>query len=53
MNHRPLAFLVPTLLAGLISACAHQTATEDHGRADSGPTLYGQLGVSVDHTSID
>jgi len=36
-----------------LTACVSQPPAEDTASADSGPTLYGQLGVSVDHASVE
>lgn len=52
MIHRSLTFLLAALLVGLLTACAGQPAAEDSASNDSGPTLYGQLGVSIDHARV-
>jgi len=35
----------------LLSACATNRPTDDSAQDASGPTVYGQVGVSVDHVS--
>jgi hypothetical protein len=52
MRHPCIAFLF-SIVAVLISACATYPAGEDTESHSSGPTVYGQLGVSVDHVSKD
>lgn len=53
MIHRALKWLLSTLCVGLLTACASQPPAEDTASADSGPTLYGRLGVSIDHASVE
>jgi hypothetical protein len=52
MIYRSLTFILSTLLIGLLTACASQPQAVDAATDDSGPTLYGQLGVSIDHASV-
>ncbi|MEA1053894.1 hypothetical protein U5801_29390 [Lamprobacter modestohalophilus] len=52
MIHRTLTFILTTLLIGLLTACASQPQAVDTASDSSGPTLYGQLGVSIDHASV-
>lgn len=52
MIHRSLTFILTTLFVGLLTACVSQPQVVDTASDDSGPMLYGQLGVSVDHTSV-
>ena len=42
----------PFLLIGLLAACVRRPQAMDTASDDSGPTLYGQIGVSIDHTSV-
>jgi hypothetical protein len=35
----------------LLSACATNRPTDDSAQDSTGPTVYGQVGVSVDHVS--
>lgn len=63
MRHNGNSRLVPILVAFVsvvvlwaLAGCAgektvRQTAGEDSAESSSGPTLYGQLGLSVDHVS--
>jgi hypothetical protein len=51
---QPLARALPLILALLaLSACVTDPAREETGQGPSGPTVYGQLGVSIDHVSRD
>jgi hypothetical protein len=52
MIHRSLKFILSTLLVSLLVACASQPGAEDAASDDSGPTIYGQLGVSIDHATV-
>jgi hypothetical protein len=52
MTHRALAFISSLLFCVLVAACASQPEAEDTASGDSGPTIYGQLGVSVDHATV-
>ncbi|MCF7979095.1 MAG: hypothetical protein K9L82_13960 [Chromatiaceae bacterium] len=52
MIHRTLTFIFSALLIGLLTACVSQPQAVDTASDHSGPTLYGQLGVSIDHASV-
>lgn len=52
MIHRSLTFILSTLFVGLLTACVSQPQVEDTASDDSGPTLYGKLGVSIDHATV-
>lgn len=47
---KKLALLV---LLALMLGCATDRPSEDPERGSSGPTVYGQLSVSVDNISVD
>ena len=53
MIHRSLTFILSTLCVGLLTACVSQPQVEDSASADNGPTLYGRLGVSIDHATVE
>lgn len=40
------------LCALLLSACATDRPAQDADDSSSGPTVYGRMSVSVDHTTI-
>jgi hypothetical protein len=40
------------VLLVLLSACTTNRPAEDSEEGSSGPTIYGQLSVSVDHVSV-
>ena len=46
-------FPLAAALALLLAACAGNPPTNASDTADEGPTIYGQLGVSVDYVEID
>ncbi|MEA3642122.1 MAG: hypothetical protein VBE63_19595 [Lamprobacter sp.] len=52
MIHRTLTLILTTLLIGLLAGCVSQPQAVDTASDSSGPTLYGQLGVSIDHASV-
>lgn len=52
MIYRSLMLTPIALLVCLLAACAGQPAAEENASDSSGPTIYGQLGVSVDHVSV-
>ncbi len=52
MIHRLLTFSLTILLIGLLAACVSQPQAVDTASDSSDPTLYGQLGVSIDHASV-
>jgi hypothetical protein len=52
MIHRSLPLILTTLLIGLPAACVSRPQARDTASDGSGPTLYGQIGVSIDHTSV-
>jgi hypothetical protein len=41
------------LTALLLASCANAPPAEDTDTASSGPTLYGEVSVSVDHVSTE
>ncbi len=58
MPVRFLAGLLALAALGALGGCAgempvRQSAAEEPAQSASGPTLYGRLGVSVDHVSTD
>ncbi len=46
-----LLLLLPVLVLGL-SACATDRQVQDADETSDGPTVYGQISVSVDHVSV-
>jgi hypothetical protein len=46
-------FPLAAALALLLAACAGNPPPNASDTADEGPTIYGQLGVSVDYVEID
>jgi hypothetical protein len=51
---KPPARALPLILALLVlSACATDPSREETRQGSPGPTVYGQLGVSIDHVSRD
>lgn len=47
---KPIAIV---LLAAALTACATSQTTGERAQATDGPTIYGQISVSVDHVSTD
>jgi outer membrane biogenesis lipoprotein LolB len=36
----------------LLSACTTEQSNKDRDKESSGPTVYGQINMSVDHVSV-
>jgi len=49
---RPLLALLLPILALWLSACAPNRQVGDREEFPDGPTVYGQISVSVDHESV-
>ncbi len=47
----PLLLLLAVLALGLV-ACATDRPVTDTEEVSDGPTVYGQISVSVDHVSV-
>jgi starvation-inducible outer membrane lipoprotein len=44
--------IVILLAAVLLSACTTNPSQKDRDKESSGPTVYGQINMSLDHVSV-